>query len=325
MASEVRGATAVSGARTTSGATHTGPGASARATTVGALCAEVAGALDATGVLHPKVEARDMVAAVMDAPRLWPTVNAEAPVPADLAMAARAAAARRAAGTPFAYAVGRAAFRHLTLDVDERVLIPRQETELLPEIVLEMVGRAGGIAVDVGTGSGAIALSLASEGAFDSVVATDVSLDALAVARANAGLLAAALRAPVSFLHGSGLAPVASVAPAASLRAVVANPPYISFAEMASLPASVRDWEPTVALCCADDGLDVTVGIVRDAAFLLEPGGALALEVDVRRAGAVAERLAADGRYHDISVRLDLTGRERFVTARRLPPGSFGG
>lgn len=299
------------------GAALARPHGTSRATrpgTVGALLRQLAARLEAAEVPQSRDEARDMIAALLDVPRLWPSVHAEAPVPAVTEAAAHRAAARRAAGAPFAYAVGRASFRHLTLDVDERVLIPRQETELLPEMVLGMVGGArGGIAVDVGTGSGAIALSLATEGDFDSVIATDVSLDALDVARANARLLGGALRAPVEFRHGAGLAPLAGI----RARAVVSNPPYIAFHEMAALPSSVRDWEPAVALCCGDEGLDVTAGIVRDAAVILESGGVLALEVDVRRAALVAERLAADGRYGDVSVRLDLTGRERFVVARR--------
>jgi release factor glutamine methyltransferase len=292
------------------------PHGTARATrpgTVGVLLRDLAARLAAADVPQSRDEARDMIAALLDVPRLWPAVHADAPVPAVTEAAAHRAAARRAAGAPFAYAVGRASFRHLTLDVDERVLIPRQETELLPELILDLLDGPGGVAIDVGTGSGAIALALATEGAFDSVIATDVSLDALDVARANARLLAGALRAPVHFVHGSGLAPLAG----SRARVVVSNPPYIAFHEMAALPASVRDWEPAVALCCGDEGLDVTAGIVRDAALILEAGGLLALEVDVRRAALVAERVAADGHYADVAVRLDLTGRERFVVARR--------
>jgi len=197
--------------------------------------------------------------------------------------------------------------------VDERVLIPRQETELLPELVLERLDGRGGAAVDVGTGSGAIALSLASEGPFDRVVATDVSLDALAVAGANVRQLARALRADVELRHGSLLHPVAGE----RLRAVVSNPPYIAYRELEALPASVRDWEPALALCCGGEGMDLTAQIVRDAAPVLEPGGVLALEVDVRRASLVAELAVSDGRYRDVAVRLDLTGRERFVVATR--------
>src|SRR6185437_10594353 len=153
----------------------------------------------------------------------------------------RGATRRRAAAlrAPFAYAVRRASFRHLTLDVDERVLIPRPETEGLVEQVLQLSGGMGGTAVDIGTGSGAIALSLASEGIFDRVVATDVSLDALAVARLNASRLAGALRAPVEFRHGSLLAPITDLRAAV----IVSNPPYIAYHEAAELPAGVRDWE----------------------------------------------------------------------------------
>ena len=292
--------------------THDAPLAPVPAT-VGDLRDELAALLERAHVPLPREEARDLIAALLDVPRFWPSAHGDDPAAPALVATARAAARRRAAGAPFAYAAGRAAFRHLTLDVDERVLIPRQETELLPELVLELVAAPGGLAVDVGTGSGAIALALASEGRFDRVLATDLSDDALAVARRNAELLAPALRAPVEFRRGSGLAPVRGE----RARAVVSNPPYIAYDELRALPAGVRDWEPAVALCCSGTGLDVTFGVVRDAADVLEPGGVLALEVDVRRASLVAERVAADRRYADVTVRLDLTGRERFVVARR--------
>ncbi len=281
--------------------------------TVGYLQQRLTARFAAAGIAEERAEARDMIAALLDVPRLWPTVHSDELVPPEKVVAIYRAADRRAAGAPFAYAVGRAAFRHLTLAVDERVLIPRQETELLPEIVFEMSPGAGGVAVDVGTGSGAIALSLATEGRFDSVIATDVSLDALEVARANAGMLAGSLRAPVQFVHGAGLLPLKG----SRARVIVSNPPYIAFHEMVALPPSVRDWEPAVALCCGDEGLDITAGIVRDAANVLEPGGLLALEIDERRASHVAGRIVADGRYRDVAVRRDLTGRERFVVALR--------
>ena len=152
--------------------------------------------------------AHDLVSALLDVPRFWPALHGGDPV--DRRTVARAAVGveRLARGAPFAYAVGRAAFRHLTLDVDERVLIPRPETELIVDEVLQRVTRSGGIAIDIGTGSGAIALALASEGAFSRVVATDISLDALAVAQRNASLSASVLRCSVEFRHGSLLAPV---------------------------------------------------------------------------------------------------------------------
>lgn len=286
---------------------------SASPSTLGTLLTELTANLEGAGIALPRDEARDIVAAVLDVPRFWPSTNREALVDATAVDEARQAAAARARGAPFAYAVGRAAFRHLTLAVDERVLIPRQETELLIDLVLEAEHGGRGTIADVGTGSGAIALALATEGAFDRVIATDVSRDALDVAERNAAFLRDELRSPVDFLQGSLLAPLGGM----RLRAVVSNPPYIAFAELDDLPASVRDWEPPLALLSGDEGLAATRAIVRDAAAVLEPGGLLALEVDTRRASLVAEAVAANGSYRDVAVHLDLTGRERFVLARR--------
>jgi release factor glutamine methyltransferase len=209
--------------------------------------------------------------------------------------------------------VGRASFRHITLDVDERVLIPRVETEVLVERVLDHCTSRTHRIADIGTGSGAIALSLAFEREFDLVIATDISFDAVTVASANASSLAKVLKSPMEFRHGSLLAPLAGE----KLDAVVCNPPYISFAEIGDLPADVRDWEPSLALLCPDDGLSVTRELIRTSPSVLVHGGFLAIEVDTRRAGTVAEMVAVDGRYSGVEVLLDLTGRERFVFATR--------
>ena len=281
---------------------------------LGTLLAELTASLEGAGVALARDEARDIVAAVLDVPRFWPVANRDALLDATAVGEARHAALVRAKGAPFAYAVGRAAFRHLTLAVDPRVLIPRQETEVLIDLVLEAEEGGRGTVVDVGTGSGAIALALATEGRFDRVIATDVSLDALAVAESNAAFLRDDLHAPVDFLHGSRLAPVSDL----RLRAVVSNPPYIAFGELDELPASVRDWEPPLALLSGEQGLATTRAIIREARSVLEPGGLIAFEVDTRRASLVAEALAADGAYRDVSVHLDLTGRERFVLGRRV-------
>ena len=284
------------------------------AATVGSVLDELAAALAAAGVASSRALGRDVLAAVLDVPRSWPVANRDAGCDERVRAAAHVAAWDIARGRPFAYAVGRAWFRHHTLGVDERVLIPRPETELLVDLALAGAGAAGGVAVDVGTGSGAIALAMASEGAFDRVVAIDISLDALSVARRNAALVRGALRTTLEFRHGSLLAPM----PGERARVVVSNPPYIAHHEARALPPAVRDWEPAVALYGGRDGLTVTASLVREATAVLEPRGLLALEVDTRRARNVAELVASDGRYRDVSVRLDLTGRERFVTARRL-------
>jgi len=280
----------------------------AAAQTVGESIARMA------AILGSREEACDLLALMHDMPRFWPTASAAVVLSVADADAALRAATRRAAGMPVQYAAGRAAFRLMTLDVDQRVLIPRPETEVLVDIVLEATrAERGGVAVDVGTGSGAIALALASEGRFERVVATDVSLDALAVAESNATRLKHRCCAAVELRHGSLLGPIHET----GLAAIVSNPPYISFDEVAALPASVRDWEPAVALFSADDGLAATTLLVRDAAAHLRCHGVLALEVDSRRAGIVAELVRTHGGYFDVQILLDLTDRERFVVARR--------
>ena len=286
--------------------------------TVAQLLEELARRFNARGISEPFSEAREIVAALYDAPRFWPLMNGAVGVDAATLARATAAAERRLQGAPLAYAVGHAAFRHLSLEVDERVLIPRPETEQLVDLVLEAeAGRAGGVAIDVGTGSGAIALALAAEGSFSRVYGTDISRDALDVAGRNAAAMAPALRAPVELLHGSLLGPVLDV----RARVVVSNPPYIAMSEAMALPPSVRDWEPAVALFSGADGLAATARLVREAADVLVPGGLLAIEVDVRRASLAAELVSRERRFHAIRVELDLTGRERFVLARRQEMG----
>lgn len=286
----------------------------APATTVGRLLDDLARVLTSRGIAEPISEAREIVAALYDVPRFWPLMNGGVGVDVITSERAMRAAEKRTQGAPLAYAVGRACFRHLTLDVDERVLIPRPETEQLVDLVLEeMSGTAGGVAIDVGTGSGAIAIALAAEGRFSRVYGTDISQDAIDVARLNVDHSAASLRAPVEMLHGSLLGPLLDV----RARVVVSNPPYIALGEAASLPASVRDWEPAVALFSGLDGMTATARLVREAADVLAPGGLFALEVDTRRASIAAELVLRERRFRSVRIELDLTGRERFVLARR--------
>jgi release factor glutamine methyltransferase len=272
----------------------------------------------APGIDRPEVDARELLAALLDEPRYWPTLNRDQLLSPSVRQRARDAAAKRRRGAPIPYCVGAASFRHLTLAVDERVLIPRPETEQLVDIALSISsGTRGGIAVDVGTGSGAIALALAIEGAFDRVIATDISQDALAVARSNAQRLRDRLRVPVEFRQGSLLAPLSDVC----ARLVVSNPPYIANGEARALPVSVRDWEPPVALLSGSDGLRVTARLLREAGDRVAPGGALLLEVDSRRAAVVGNLARTDARFADVTIMRDLAGRERFIVARRKEEG----
>ena len=256
-------------------------------------------------------DAREILAAVLDEPRSWPALHPEATVADETGVKARAAAVLRGKGMPLQYAVGKAAFRHLILNVDRRVLIPRPETEMLIDLV--MTRAPGGTIADVGTGSGAIAIALATEGAYSRVIATDVSGEALEVAKGNAARYSDRATSALEFRLGSLLEPLAGE----TLDAIVSNPPYIAENEMQSLPPEVRDWEPALALRSGTEGLDATAGIVAGAPDVLVRGGLIALEADSRRAERAADILKADGRYEKIEIIADLTGRPRFVTARR--------
>jgi release factor glutamine methyltransferase len=284
-----------------------------------AVVEELTLTLRAGGLADPRRTSADVVAALLDVPRSWPAMNRDSTIETQVLTAARKAARRLTTGEPFAYAVGSAPFRHLNLNVDSRVLIPRPETEVLVSEILERMNarfksnESWGTAVDVGTGSGAIALSLASEGRFERVIATDVSLDALDVARSNAVRAVSALKCDVEFRRGSLIAPLTDVK--ASL--LVSNPPYIAFSELDALPRSVRDWEPTLALVSGHDGMAATERIVAAGSKILVSGGILALEVDERRASLVSELVMRHGDYSEVGVRLDLAGRERFVFASR--------
>ena len=285
---------------------------SSDAATVGEMLDALSVELGGRAGLPARQEARDLIAAVLNQPRFWPSANRDAPLEPAALVALAEATERLKRGMPFQYAVRRADFRSLTLYVDERVLIPRPETELLVEMVLAQTGGMGGIA-DVGTGSGAIALALASEGRYDRVIATDISSDALAVARHNARLLAPDRRAVVEFRAGSYCAPLAGE----QLAAVVANPPYIAPAEAPELPTLVRNWEPPFALFAADEGMAAIEAIASGAVGVLVPHGLLALEVDARRAAAAAALVEGTGAFEQVVIHNDLTGRERFVVARR--------
>lgn len=275
----------------------------------------------------PSQEARWLVSAVLGVTpaALAHRMMEDAVLEDDAVAHVDSALARRGAGEPLAYAVGTAAFRELVLAVDRRVLIPRPETEVVVGEALRVTAdRPGGIAVDIGTGSGAIALSLACEGRFDRVIATDISSDALDVARANAVRVAAAYpgAAPVAFVAGADLAPFDEAQPEnsplgnARARVLVSNPPYIAYDEAGALPASVRDWEPPVALFAAEQGMARYQALLSGAPRILEPGGWIVLELDTRRARQTAA-LAEQSGFEAVQVIADLSGRERVLVARR--------
>jgi release factor glutamine methyltransferase len=217
---------------------------------------------------------------------------------------------RRAGGEPLAYVTGQAGFRHLALSADRRALIPRPETEMLVELALRAVPR--GRVADVGTGTGCIALSLASEGHYDVVVAVDRSASALALASVNRDLTGAPR---VQLVRGDLTEPLG----AESLDAIISNPPYLTDREWEGVDPSVGRWEPAEALAAGPDGLAPTRRLLEDGRRVLRPGGRLLLEVDCRRARVVA-KLACEFGWREVQVVNDLFGRERYLLARRSEP-----
>jgi release factor glutamine methyltransferase len=226
---------------------------------------------------------------------------------------------RREAREPVAYIRGRRAFRTIELEVTPAVLIPRPETELLVEVGLEALaavpagrdGRFEPLAVDVGTGSGCVALALAAENPFVRVLASDVDAGALEVARRNAARLGLGgrVRCTVADL-------LDGLAPGEAPDLVVSNPPYVSREEYERLEANVRDYEPRLALEGGEDGLDVVRRLVAAAARRLRRGGVLALEVGAGQAGEAGALLEGAG-FAGVQERPDLAGIPRVVWGRR--------
>jgi release factor glutamine methyltransferase len=222
---------------------------------------------------------------------------------------------RRLAGEPLQYVMGRWAFRHLDLLVDARVLIPRPETELVTQVALEAarVVQPTRVVVDLGTGSGAIGLSLAHELplAGTTVWLTDVSPDALDVARAN---LAGIGRngANVRIAAGDWFAALPADL-AGTVDVLVANPPYVAEND-GDVEDAVARHEPHLALFSGNDGLDAIRVIAAGVCNWLRPGGVLVLEIGHQQGAAVRDVLAAHG-LRDVQIRCDLTGRDRIAVA----------
>ena len=285
---------------------------------VGAVVDAAAERLARAGIAAPRREARALWAAVagdgMKRGEVW--LARDRAAEPDRVRPFQEALERRVSGMPFAYAVGRVGFRSLELELDQRALIPRPETEGLVDLVLRWArerpptsprARAGVVA-DIGTGCGCVALALAVEGPFAYVIAVERSGPAAALARTNVARIAPPV--PVDVREGDLLAPLM----AERCRAIVANPPYLTEAEYHTVDASVRRFEPRDALVSGADGLEATRALLAGARALLEPDGLLALELDERRAERV-RALARAFRWSRARVCEDLCGRPRYLLA----------
>ncbi len=230
---------------------------------------------------------------------------------------------RRLAGEPLQYVLGSWGFRTLDLMVDRRVLIPRPETEVVVGCALDEVDRARArhgagptVVVDLGTGSGAIALSVAAERERTEVWATEVSTDALAVARANlAGLGRPATR--VRLAQGSWFEPLPAEL-RGKVQVIVSNPPYVAGSE--ELPAEVRGWEPAGALVAGPRGTEALEQILAEAPGWLAPQGSLVLEMAPHQAEELSAMALRAG-FESAEVVGDLAGRPRVLVARDHLPG----
>lgn len=268
--------------------------------------AAAANRLRAAGIDAPRREAERLWAALRGPARGPAFLARDTPLAEDARTAYLGAVERRLAGEPLAYIAGWCGFRMLDLKVDRRALIPRPETEGLVELLLSRVST--GVAVDVGTGTGCIALSLLDEAGFDHVIAIDRSAEALALARENAAMTGKAPR----FVRGD----LTSALAADACDALVSNPPYLTDAELAELDRGVRDWEPALALASGPDGMRATDALLVDGLRVVRPGGWIALELDATRARRAAAHAATAG-WNDIVLAHDLFGRERYLLARR--------
>ena len=261
--------------------------------------------LTAAGIPEPEAKARIIVSHALDIE--LSDVFRELPVNDAQWEQIVSIADRCLRGMPVEYATGKAYFRYLTLDVTPDVLIPRQETELVAEAAIGLIKANGYRSVlDIGTGSGCIAISLATE-TKAAVDACDISQAALKLATENASKNDADVR----FFLSDMLSGVTG-----TYDLIISNPPYVSEEEYAGLDAGVKDYEPKLALT-AGDGLDCYHVIARDSGRYLSPNGALVLEIGMTQGTAVADLLSGDG-FSDIIIKRDYSGRDRIVTARKI-------
>ena len=265
--------------------------------------AETSERLATAGVDSPDVDAEILVSHVLGLSRSELALEASRKLSGPEAKRLERLVARRAEREPLAYVLGEWGFRRLTLAVDPRVLVPRPETEVVVERCLARVsGLAEPRILDVGTGSGAIALALADEHPGARVTGIDVAPGALEVAGANALRTGLGIELREWDLF-TGL-------PAGPWDLVVSNPPYVLPEEVETLESEVREWEPREALV----GVGATEAVARGGLDVIQPGGALVLEVAAGDAVRVSSRLAALG-YTGVTITQDLAGRDRVVEA----------
>lgn len=262
------------------------------------------------GIESPRLEAQILLSHILKCKRIDLYVRSEDETTEEQRTAFKTMIKKRVEGCPVAYLVGQREFYQLAFDVNPSVLIPRPETEFLVVECLRLLkGKESPSLLDIGTGSGCIALSIAHQHPTVRLAAVDISADALAVARANAAKYGLSER--VRFLEGDLFAPVASE----QFDIVVSNPPYVSENEMAALAKDIRDYEPRLALFGGPDGLAVYRRLIADAARHLERGGHLVLEIGATQEKAVRSLIEQQLGLEVIATRLDGQKLPRIIVA----------
>ncbi len=278
------------------------------------LLADAARRLAEAGVESPRVDAELLLAHVVGRPRAGLLTLDD--VPGDAAARFAGLLDQRADRVPLQHLTGRAPFRLLELAVGPGVFVPRPETELLVEWALEqLAGLDGPIVVDLGSGSGAIALSIAHEHPGARVTAVERDPGALAWTRHNALTRAGARDTPVGVVAGDMTDAGLLTELDGRVDVVVSNPPYVP--DGARVPREVADHDPPLALWGGPDGLDVVRGMLDVAARLLRPGGRLGIEHADQQGTALPAVVRSHGAFTEVTDHPDLAGRPRFTTARR--------
>lgn len=269
--------------------------------------------LKSHGSESPRLDAEILLAHARGCPRIQLYTNYDEPLTDAQRAVMRDLVKRRATAEPVAYLVGHREFFGLDFQVTKDVLIPRPDTETLIVEAIELLKpQTAPRVLDVGTGSGCIAISLAVNCPNAEITAIDLSESALDIARQNAEKHEVSSR--IRFLQGDLFAPLGADKP---FDLIASNPPYIASAEIETLSADVRLHEPRSALDGGPDGLDVIRRLVAAAPQHLVPQGKLLIEISGEQADAVTQLLAANGHYDDIAVLKDLAKQPRVVRAAR--------
>ena len=274
------------------------------------------GYLERHGDEHPRLSAEWLMCAATGFSRIEVYMNYDRPLDAGELSILREGVKRRGAGEPLQYVTGEMPFRHIVLKCGPGVLIPRPETEILVDCVLEYIDKQDGPqrVLEIGTGTGCISLSIASERPGTTVVATDISPDAIALATRNREALGC--EDVVEIVH-TDIAEGVEGADKAAFDVLVSNPPYIPSAIVDTLPREVGGFEPRLALDGGQDGLNVFRRIVQTAKGALREGGLLAFELHEDCLQLAAQDQQVNEHFQDIRIVKDLTGRDRILLAIR--------